>query len=123
MRCIYESLALKYRFALGQLTQATGKKFSALHVLGGGTKDGLLCRMTAACTGIPVIVGPVEATALGNILIQLKALGQLESIAQGRELIARTEKVTRYEPQDHAGWEASYQTYETILRHADTETF
>ena len=52
-----------------------------------------------------------------------KALGQLESIAQGRELIARTEKVTRYEPQDHAGWEASYQTYETILRHADTETF
>ena len=92
MRCIYESLALKYRFALGQLTQATGKKFSALHVLGGGTKDGLLCRMTAACTGIPVIAGPVEATALGNILIQLKALGQLESIAQGRELIARTEK-------------------------------
>ena len=64
MRCIYESLALKYRFALGQLTQATGKKFSALHVLGGGTKDGLLCRMTAACTGIPVIAGPVEATAL-----------------------------------------------------------
>ena len=55
MRCIYESLALKYRFALGQLTQATGKKFSALHVLGGCTKDGLLCRMTAACTGIPVI--------------------------------------------------------------------
>lgn len=123
MRCIYESLALKYRFALGQLTQATGKKFSALHVLGGGTKDGLLCRMTAACTGIPVIAGPVEATALGNILIQLKALGQLESIAQGRELIARTEKVTRYEPQDHASWEASYQTYETILRHADTKTF
>ena len=123
MRCIYESLALKYRFALGHLTQPTGKKFSALHVLGGGTKDGLLCRMTAACTGIPVIAGPVEATALGNILIQLKALGQLESIAQGRELIARTEKVTRYEPQDHAGWEASYQTYETILRHADTETF
>ena len=123
MRCIYESLALKYRFALGQLTQATGKKFSALHVLGGGTKDSLLCRMTAACTGIPVIAGPVEATALGNILIQLKALGQLESIAQGRELIARTEKVTRYEPQDHASWEASYQTYETILRHADTETF
>ena len=65
----------------------------------------------------------MEATALGNILIQLKALGQLESIAQGRELIARTEKVTRYEPQDHAGWEASYQTYETILRHADTKTF
>ena len=118
MRCIYESLALKYRFALGQLTQATGKSFSALHVLGGGAKDGLLCRMTAACTGIPVIAGPVEATALGNILLQLKALGQLESIAQGRELIARTEKVTRYEPQNSASWEASYQAYETMLRHA-----
>ncbi len=73
MRCIYESLALKYRFALDQLSEATGKRFSALHILGGGTKDGLLCRMTADCSGLPVLAGPVEATALGNIVLQLIA--------------------------------------------------
>ena len=80
MRCIYESLALKYRFALGQLEAATGRRFAALHVLGGGAKDGLLCRMTADATGLRTAAGPVEATALGNILIQLVALGMLPSI-------------------------------------------
>jgi rhamnulokinase len=115
MRCIYESLALKYRFALDQLSQATGKTFSTLHVLGGGTKDGLLCRMTAGCTGLPVIAGPVEATAYGNILIQLMALGELESIDAGRELLARTEAVTRYEPQGHNLWNESYTYYKKLL--------
>lgn len=118
MRCIYESLALKYRFALEQLTAATGRGFSALHVLGGGAKDGLLCRMTAACAGIPVIAGPVEATALGNILLQLVALGDLESLEQGRELIARTEAVTRYEPQGREAWDKSYPAYQAYLQQA-----
>ena len=66
MRCIYESLALKYRFAIEQLQQATGKRFGTLHVLGGGAKDGLLCRMTADAAGVRVVAGPVEATALGK---------------------------------------------------------
>ena len=115
MRCIYESLALKYRFALEQLSRATGKRFSVLHVLGGGTKDGLLCRMTADCTGIPVIAGPVEATALGNILIQLVALGELPDIAAGRALIAATEPVKRFAPGDRNDWDKAYETYTTIL--------
>ena len=115
MRCIYESLALKYRFALEQLSRATGKQFSVLHVLGGGAKDGLLCRMTADCAGIPVVAGPVEATALGNILTQLVALGELPDIAAGRALIAATEPVKRFAPADRNDWDKAYETYTTIL--------
>ena len=116
MRCIYESLALKYRFALEQLSQATGKNFSSLHILGGGTKDGLLCRMTADCTGIPVIAGPVEATALGNILIQLVALGEVKDIEEGRALLAATEPVKRFAPSAQDDWSRAYETYKTILK-------
>lgn len=116
MRCIYESLALKYRFALDQLSQVTGKHFSSLHILGGGTKDGLLCRMTADCTGIPVIAGPVEATALGNILIQLVALGEVKDIEEGRALIAATEPVKRFAPSAQDDWNRAYETYKTIVK-------
>lgn len=116
MRCIYESLALKYRFALGQLSEATGKRFSALHVLGGGTKDGLLCRMTADCSGLPVLAGPVEATALGNIVLQLIALGELRDVDEGRALIARTEAVKRFEPGEQNVWNRACETYKTILK-------
>ena len=116
MRCIYESLALKYRFALDQLSQATGKNFSSLHILGGGTKDGLLCRMTADCTGIPVIAGPVEATALGNILIQLVALGEVKDIEEGRALLAAAEPVKRFAPSAQDDWNRSYETYKTIVK-------
>ena len=96
MRCIYESLALKYRFATDQLQQATGKTFTALHILGGGTKDRLLCQMSANSTGLPVVAGPIEATALGNIIIQLVALGEIADIAAGRALIAETETLKNY---------------------------
>ena len=116
MRCIYESLALKYRFALDQLSEATGKRFSALHILGGGTKDGLLCRMTADCSGLPVLAGPVEATALGNIVLQLIALGELRDVDEGRALIARTESVKRFEPGEQNAWNRAYETYKTILK-------
>ena len=116
MRCIYESLALKYRYALEQLSQVTSKPFSALHILGGGTKDGLLCRMTANCAGIPVIAGPVEATALGNILIQLVALGEIPDLEEGRALIARTETVKHFAPAGGNHWDKAYETYKTIVK-------
>lgn len=115
VRCLYESLALKYRFALEQLGRATGQKFSCLHIIGGGTQAKLLCRMTADSIGLPVITGPVEATALGNILIQLVALGELKNLDEGRTLIARTEPVQRYEPEQTALWNRAYETYQTIL--------
>ena len=115
MRCIYESLALKYRFALEQLQTVTGKRFSTLHVLGGGTKDRLLCQMAANSCRLPVVAGPVEATALGNIIIQLVALGALENIDEGRALIAKTQELRRYEPKDTAAWDKAYEAYQTII--------
>ncbi len=116
MRCIYESLALKYRFALDQLETVTGKHFSVLHILGGGTKDGLLCRMTASSIGRRVVAGPIEATALGNIIIQLVALGALSSVEEGRLLIARTENVTEYLPDGTADWDIAYNQYKKLLQ-------
>lgn len=116
MRCIYESLALKYRFALEQLESVTGKAFSVLHVLGGGTKDRLLCQMTASAAGRRVVAGPIEATALGNIIIQLTALGALENIEAGRRMIASTEPLEEYLPKDKAVWDEAFQRYKRLLR-------
>ena len=114
-RCVYESLALKYRFALDQLREATGKSFSALHILGGGSNAPLLCRMTADACGIPVIAGPAEATALGNIIIQLCAIGCVGNIAEGRRLVAETQPVVRYESSPESDIAKSYERYLELL--------
>lgn len=114
MRCIYESLALKYRFAIEQLETITQKKFAKLHILGGGTKDRLLCQMTANSCDVAVTAGPVEATALGNIIMQLVALGALADINAGRKLM-QSEKLLTYEPTDVDAWEKAYQNYQKLF--------
>lgn len=116
VRCIYESLALKYRLALEQITECTGKKFDVLHLMGGGTKDGFLCELTAQSLDIPVIAGPVEATALGNIMLQLIALGEIESIEKGREIIAETEKVKIFEVQHTSCWDEAFERFCKIIK-------
>ncbi len=116
VRLIYESLVLKYCYALTQITRCTGKRFDVLHILGGGTRDALLCQMTADCLGIPVAAGPAEATALGNMVLQLIALGELQSVEQGRAMIARSEKVKMYLPRGVEGLEEAFARYATILK-------
>ncbi len=116
VRCIYESLALKYRLALGQISECTGKSFEVLHLMGGGTKDGFLCELTAQSLGIPVVAGPVEATALGNIILQLMALGEIDSIEKGRELIAKTEKVKKYEQKHTSDWDEAFEKFCIIIK-------
>ncbi len=116
VRCIYESLALKYRLALDQITECTGKKFEVLHLMGGGTKDGFLCELAAQSLGIPVVAGPVEATALGNIVLQLIALGEIESIEKGREIIAETEKVKKYEYEHTSDWDEAFERFCKIIK-------
>lgn len=115
VRAIYESLVLKYRYALNQISKCTGKSFERLNLLGGGTKDNFLCEMTADCLDIPVVAGPVEATALGNIILQLIALGELESVEQGRELILKSEKITTYNPNHSDAWDNAYDRYVKII--------
>ena len=116
VRCIYESLAMKYKFAISQISENTGKNFDVLHLLGGGTKDGFLCQMTANSLGIPVIAGPTEATALGNILLQLIALGDIKDIDEGRSLIRQQESVKEYLPADTDEWKKAYKNFCTVVQ-------
>lgn len=121
VRCIYESLALKYRYAISQISRVTGKQFDVLHLLGGGTKDNFLCEMTANCLNIPVSAGPVEATALGNIVLQFIALGEIESVEQGRKIIAQNEKIFGYSPKGDSSWDEAYERYVNIIENNKEE--
>lgn len=116
VRCIYESLALKYRLALEQIAECTDKKFDVLHLMGGGTKDGFLCELAAQSLGIPVVAGPIEATALGNIVLQLIALGEIRSIDEGRKIIAETEKVKTYTQMHTPDWDEAYERFCNIIK-------
>jgi len=106
------SLACKYRFVLERLQMVTGNRAAVIHTVGGGVRNTLLCQLTADITGLPVLAGPEEATALGNVLTQARALGELGSLAEMRELAARSVSITRYEP---GGGRADDETYQRFL--------
>jgi sugar (pentulose or hexulose) kinase len=114
VRCVYESLAMKYRRNLDIIEQVTGKAIKTINIVGGGSKDGLMCRFTADACGRPVIAGPREATVLGNILVQLIAAGEIDSVDQGRDVIAASFPPVRYEPQNTGRWEEAYRRYSEI---------
>ncbi len=116
LRCITESLAFKYRWVLTRLEELCGAKMAELHMVGGGIQNTLLCRWTAAACGRPVLAGPAEATALGNISAQLLALGEVASLAQSRELIAKSFAPALYEPQDTRAWDDAYGRFEKVLK-------
>jgi len=105
VRCALESLALKYRTTLRAMDRILGRETKRLHIIGGGVQNRLLCQMTADACGIPVIAGPVEATALGNIGVQAMAVGAITSLAELRQIIANSVKLERYEPLDTAKWD------------------
>jgi len=107
IRCALESLALRYRRTLREMDGALGRRTGRLHVIGGGARNTLLCRMTASACGVPVLAGPVEATAIGNILVQAMGAGALASLAEARRVVADSFEVTRYEPEDTAAWDAA----------------
>jgi rhamnulokinase len=98
IRVLLESLALRYARAIGQLSAASGHPIDALHIVGGGSNHRLLCRLTADATGLPVKAGPVEATAIGSIAVQAVASGELASVEEARDLVARSFPMTSYEP-------------------------
>jgi rhamnulokinase len=110
-RCILESLAMKYRYAITALEKIRGVTFEELHVVGGGSKNDLLLRFTASAIGKPVIAGPVEATSAGNIAGQLICLGELKDIPQARELIRRSFEPKIMEPIDTQAWDDAYDTF------------
>jgi rhamnulokinase len=105
VRCILESLALAYRRTLRDAASLSGQPADTLHVVGGGARNGLLCQLTADACEVPVLAGPVEATALGNVLVQARTLGaDLPDLAAMRDLVRSTFPVTRYEPVADPRW-------------------
>ena len=105
VRCAYESLALKYREVLGWLEELTGNRIEVIHVVGGGSRSAILNQFTADSCQRPVIAGPVEATALGNLLVQVRASGELASLTEMRDVIRQSSGVTTCRPGNPAAWE------------------
>lgn len=110
-RCISESLALRYRWALRRLEVLCGAALPVVVVLGGGAKDAFLCQLTANACARPVLAGPTDATAIGNIAVQMIACGQLGSIEEARQLVAASFPPAEYLPQDTAPWQQAYARY------------
>lgn len=108
VRCVLESLALGHRAALRTAAELAGQDVRVVHLVGGGSRNELLCRLTADATGLPVVAGPTEATALGNVLVQARAFGLVGDRAQMRRLVASSTALRRYEPAgDAAAWDAA----------------
>jgi len=108
VRCILESLALKYRQTIELIERATGLNPPEIHVVGGGARNEPLCRWTAAATGLPVLAGPAEATLIGNAAVQAMALGELSSLDEVREVVRASFAPVAYEPLERARWDEAY---------------
>ena len=109
IRMILESLAFNYRWVLEKLQDISGKQIEVLHVVGGGIQNNLLCQFAASALGKKVVAGPVEATAMGNIMMQAIATGRVESVSQGRDVVKDSIELEKYQPIDSDLWAVKYQ--------------
>jgi rhamnulokinase len=115
-RCVFESLALKYRHAIEQAESLAGRAIETISVVGGGSQNSLLCQLTADATRRPVLAGPVEATALGNLMVQAYARGHLASLGEIREAVRRSVEVQEYEPQGAEDrWQEAYEKLRGLI--------
>jgi rhamnulokinase len=111
VRCILDSLALKYRWVSEKLELVGGKPIEVIHIVGGGARNRLLCQFTANAAAVPVVAGPTEATAVGNIMVQAIATGLIDSISEAREIISRSFELETYEPRDLGQWDGAYERF------------
>lgn len=118
-RVVFESLALKYRGTLEMLEQLTGRSIGVLHIVGGGTQNRLLSQFAANAIGRPVVAGPIEATAAGNILVQMLATGAISSLAEGRAVIRRSFGTETFQPRDAAAWHDAYTKFSKLVVSVD----
>ncbi|HXP63817.1 MAG TPA: rhamnulokinase [Dongiaceae bacterium] len=114
VRCAYESLALRYRQALGWLEELTANRIEVIHIVGGGSQSAILDQFTADACQRPVLAGPVEATALGNLLVQVRASGELASLAETREVVRNSTEVKTFLPGPAAPWEEAAARFEAV---------
>ncbi len=115
IRCALESIALKYRQVLGWLEELTGAAIKTIHIVGGGTQNRQLCQMAADACGRRVVAGPVEATAIGNLMVQAIASGEVASIGEAREVVRRSFSVETYEPRNTGAWDEAYGRFLAIV--------
>ena len=116
VRCIFESLSLKYKFFFGKMINLAPFQIEKLHVIGGGSKNPLLNQWTANAIGIPVIAGPSEATAIGNIMIQAKAAGCVDSLQEMRQIIRESIQLDEFLPENKSEWENAYLKFLSIIK-------
>ena len=114
VRTILESLALRYRMALETIEDIVGDRMDTLHIVGGGGQNLLLNQFTANAVGRPVVVGPIEATAAGNVLMQMAASGEMSSLAEGREIVRRSFELTTYLPEEGDVWGEAYERFRAV---------
>ena len=118
-RAAYEGLVLRYREVWGELERLTGVRREVLHMVGGATRDALHCQLAADALGIPVVCGPVEGTAYGNILAQLVASGDIASFDEGRALVGASVSPTVYEPKNTAPWDDAFARWRAVREAAN----
>lgn len=111
MRCIYDSLSMEFLRSYENISEITGKNYRFIHMIGGGTKDALLCQSTANALGIPVFAGPTEATAIGNAICSLISLGEMKDIKDARKSLAQSDMIKKYVPQNTEIWALKYNDY------------
>lgn len=117
IRCVFDSLALRYRWSVDKINEMSGEKAPYIHIVGGGTKEKDLCRLAADACGIPVYAGPTEATALGNIASQLISSGEVKNVTEARSIIRASFPLVEYEPHldDKEAWDEAYGRFLSIV--------
>ncbi len=114
IRCCIESLALKYRQVLSDLEDLVGHRLDTVRIVGGGCRNRMLCAFTADACNRPVMAGPVEATALGSIVVQAMARGEMHSVAEGRTAVAASVSLERFEPRNRTAWDEAFARFSSL---------
>lgn len=116
IRCIFESLALKYKNVLDKFRSLAPFPIERLHIIGGGAKNRLLNQFTANATGVTVVAGPSEGTAIGNIMLQARAAGCVNSLQEMRDMIGEAIEIETFTPEDTDAWNAAYERIKSLIK-------
>ena len=115
LRMVYESLAMKYRLINEQICRVTGKPSRVIHIVGGGSKNVMLNQFAADATGLPVVAGPEEATAVGNLMVQAMGLGIIGSLREALPMIRQAFPIRDFKPQETVRWEQPYRRFKAVV--------
>jgi rhamnulokinase len=111
LRCVLDSLALRFRQVLAECEELAGRRIETIHIVGGGTRNRQLCQLTSDACDRPVVAGPIEATAIGNAMQQAVSAGDISTIAEAREVIRRSFPMDRYKPHKTGAWDDAFEKF------------